>query len=293
MTFSSQGIEDKNIIFKTTKHLLEKVAIYFRGREIFYGEFVSTDKIFESVTPNELNKIYCIAYGVCADIETLILSKIESDELFKKMINRAMEQNIEDDEGDTKDGYMKMLCEHVNANIHVSGFIEESLSIEYKYIDNYYKLMRTLNNFTKGVSGVWRDSLDLVAVGFYDNAKLSSKSFLYDSFCPVSERDLLWLNMCGHKEMEDELVFQECVLSFSKYEPEEHGREMVMNFSTAVGVLGAESIVNITSENFSLFPMVRQANAMLYSKFRHKKEDVYSVKDMLSWIGKINMGGTV
>lgn len=285
MTFKSLGIKDKKLIQTTTRHLLKQIAIYYSWREALYGENIRKEQIFESVTPQEINRIYCIAYGVYSNIEKVILSKIDENPSFKKMIARAVEQDIEGNSKIEKKDYTKILCDFIEANQHLKDFAEEVLLLNYYYISDYCTLITFLGEFTGSISSTWTKYLDSVSEAFYLACEREGRSFLCEAFSPVSERDMDWLNEVRDSTKDDSLTYQKCLLAIE----EKYGRSSDENtlFRKALSYENKEHLEKITSENYKHFSMIRQMNMFYFRRFRTEVESNTSIQDTLHWIGKL------
>lgn len=284
MTFNSHNEEDKNRIFSITKLLFNHIAIYHRGREAYFGEFRIGENVFKSLSSiDEISKVFCISYGVCRDVEKLIVSSAENDTMFKQMLGRAIEQNIGDDS--EKDSYITILCEHIESNMHLVPLIEESLWIKYNFIESYYSLFNELNNFISSVSPLWNKYLTAVAEANYLAVKERGGDFIYNSISPITEDDLNWLTS---PVIENTEMYNRCISVLEKEEADEpHGKnERVKNFIVSLSGDGIR-FRNIKEGDFKDFVVIRQLNVLLYNLFNTEMSGRKSVKEASMWISKV------
>lgn len=242
------------------KVMLGNIVMHYKNRQKYYKESFSIGDLSSAIGLVEMNNIYYLSFGVATDIEKLIVSAMDRDASFARLIERA--RGVKTAQSETLE-HCEVLYEYINQNAHLTREVEKALGVRYDFLSNYYSLFTLLDEYISGISPSWKKYAYVVAEGIYYNFNEKNRSYLYNSVSPVTMKEIRTLYSLIRDEKSDE--FGDSVKYFNK-----NGNGIAIDdFSEALGMTdSAENVEKISNDALQQHSYAQQQWSRLFGLFK-------------------------
>lgn len=242
------------------KVMLGNIVMHYKNRQRYYGESFSIGDLSSAIGLVEMNNIYYLSFGIATDIEKLIVSAMEEDASFARLIDRA--KGVKTAQSDTLE-HCEVLYEYINQNAHLTREVEKSLGVKYDYLSNYYSLFTLLDEYISSISPTWKKYVYVVAEGLYYSFNEKKRGYLYNTTSPVTMKEIrsLYSSIKDEKSAE----YGEAIKLFSK-----NGNDVYIDlFSEALGMTdSAENAEKISADALQQHSYATQQWGRLFGLFK-------------------------